>query len=515
MQGEELRETQKALELSRDHYARLFERAPVGFAVLDRRGRIREINLTAARMLGSALTGLTGAPFSMFLDDGAKREFLAHVKRVVDSDDGTGGGTPQTAVVRLGGTAARRILRMHSTARVGDIGRECFSALLDITAEEDARAHQRSSDQLRQTVLDALPAQVAVLDGRGRLIAVNEAWRRFAQENGASAELQAGVGCDYLSACRNARGGEADSAREIADGIQAVLDSDRPVFTWEYPCHGPDRERWFVMSAVRLGGSMAGAVVLHLDVSERKRAEQEIRRARDSAAQTARLNALGVLAASLVHELTQPLGAAGFFSAAASSLLEGDEVDGDKLRQVLAGVDAQIQRAAQILERLRGFLRRHDPRLKPVAIRDVLAAASALVSWLADDKGVRLRVAQPDPGLVVEGDAMQLQQVLVNLISNAIQAIDRAAVAIREVTVDVAVRPTEVEIAVGDTGPGLGIDTEGRLSDILSSTREEGLRLGLAISREVVEAHGGKLWADPDSSTGAIFRFTLPLGEVR
>jgi C4-dicarboxylate-specific signal transduction histidine kinase len=269
------------------------------------------------------------------------------------------------------------------------------------------------------------------------------------------------------------------------------------------------------MSAVRLGGGMAGAVVLHLDVSERKRAEQQIRRSCDSAAQTARLNALGVLAASLVHELTQPLGAAGFFSAAASSLLEGGEVEGDKLRQVLAGMDAQIQRAAQILERLRSFLRRHDPRLEPVAIRDVLAAASGLVRWLADDKGVRLRVAQPDPSLVVEGHAMQLQQVLVNLISNAIQAIDQAGVATREVTVDVAVRPTEVEIAVGDTGSGLGIDTEARLFDLLSSTREDGLRLGLAISRDVVEAHGGKLWADPDSSAGAIFRFTLTLGEVR
>ncbi len=506
MQGRQLREAQLALELSRDR-ARLFDLAPVGYVVFDRRGRILDVNLMAARMLGRARSDLADAPFPSILEAGDMRSFLSHVDQVLSPD---GRQDPQTTVLRLRSDGGGRILRLLSTARVSDAGRDCFSVLVDVTAEEEAQSAQRDSDHLAQAVLDALPAQVAVLDGKGRIIAVNDAWRRFAEANGASPELQSGLGLDYVSACRQGQGDDAEQARQIADGIISVITGACGEFNREYPCQSPDRKRWFAFSVVPLSGGMQGAVVVHEDISERKLAEEEARQARESAAQAARVNAVGILAASLIHELTQPLSAASFFSGTARSLLEQGVDTETKLRQVLSGVDTQIKRAAQILERLREFLRRREMHLRPVAIDDVVVQAADLVRWFVLDKRVRLLVDRSPPTLVVEADLLQLEQVLVNLVCNSVQAIDGAGMTRREVFITVESRPQEIEVTVRDTGPGVAPDAREHLFDIFASTKASGLGMGLAISRDIVEAHGGKLWADAEASEGAIFHFTLP-----
>jgi two-component system, LuxR family, sensor kinase FixL len=364
---------------------------------------------------------------------------------------------------------------------------------------------------LSQAVLDALPAQVAVLDRRGVIIAVNEAWRRFAAENGASVELRDGLGLDYLVVCRNASGEAADQAHAVAEGVESVLDHGVASFVMEYPCHAPDRQRWFAVTITPLGGILQGAVVVHFDISARKRAEDQARQARECAAQAARVNAVGVLAASLVHELTQPLSAASFYSGTAGALLSQGQISNERLSRALEGVDSQIQRATEIVQRLRGFLRQRHMRLEPVPIDEVVSGAMGLVQWFAADRRVSLQFERTRRGPVVLVDAIQLEQVLVNLICNSIQAIDAADAPRREVSVAVALRPSEVEVRVSDTGPGVEPGDHERLFDIFTSTKEVGLGMGLSISRGIVEAHGGRLWSDTSATAGAAFHFTLPL----
>jgi signal transduction histidine kinase len=177
----------------------------------------------------------------------------------------------------------------------------------------------------------------------------------------------------------------------------------------------------------------------------------------------------------------------------------------------LEGIDGQIQRATDIVQRLRGFLRQREMRLEPVPIEEVIAGATGLVQWFAADRKVRLRFARPEGCPVVVADAIQLEQVLVNLVCNSIQAIDAADVPHREVAIGVERRPFELEVTVRDTGPGVAPGHHERLFDIFASTKDAGLGMGLSISREIVEAHGGRLWLDSSATAGAVFHFTVPL----
>lgn len=365
--------------------------------------------------------------------------------------------------------------------------------------------------ELSRSVLDALPAPVAVLGHDGCIIQVNHAWRRLAAESNEPPEPEGGLGLAFIAACRAVLGRDAEQARAIADGVTSVLEGRAEGFSTEYPCHAAHRERWFSITVRPLGEGPSGAVVIHYDISARKRAEDQTRRARECAAQAARVSAVGVLAASLVHELTQPLSAASFYSATAVALLGRGEMAPERLRPALAGVDAQIQRATEIVHRLRGFLRQREMRLEPVSLDEVIAGASELVQWFATERRVGLHYGGAEPGLVVRADAIQLEQVLVNLMCNSIQAIDAAAMDRREVSVGVARVAQEVEVTVRDTGPGLGPEHHARLFDIFASTKDVGLGLGLSISREIVEAHGGRLWSDAGVLDGACFRFTVPL----
>jgi signal transduction histidine kinase len=404
----------------------------------------------------------------------------------------------------------QRLEDLRSTLGEGPEADDRRALLLDITEEETAARQRRDSDPLHQAVLDALPAEVAVLDGNGRIIAVNAAWRRFAEENGAPAELRDGVGIDYLSVCRQLQAEDPTEAGSLSRGLTDVLAGKVPRYTREYPCHAPDRPRWFALTAAPLADGKGGAVVQHFEITERKLAEERARRARDTAARAARVNAVGVLATSLVHEITQPLSAAAFFSGTAVALLEQGAEDPDKLGRVLSGVDEQIRRAADILDRLRGFLRAREMRMEPVAIDEIVEQAMGLVHWFAADRAVRLTYARPAPGVAVVADALQIGQVMNNLVCNGVQAIEAAKSDRREVAIAVDARADGVEISVRDTGPGLPAKMRARLFDIFSSTKDEGLGMGLAICRDIVEAHGGKLWADPDVREGALFRFTLP-----
>jgi signal transduction histidine kinase len=367
----------------------------------------------------------------------------------------------------------------------------------------------------QQAILDALPAEVVVLNRTGHIVAVNEAWRRFAKENGGNPALSDGLGLDYVAACRGLQGKDAAEAGAIADGLVALLSGRLPDFVREYPCHAPDSQHWFALRAAPLHDPAGGAVVVHLDITERKLAEQALQQARSQAAQAARFNAVGVLASALIHELSQPLSAAGFYSGTAVSLLEQAEPDPVQLSRVIHGVEEQIQRAATILQRLREFLRRREMRMRPVAIDEVVAHAMELAQGFAADRAVQISYLLPAPGAVVMADAVQIAQVLVNLVANGIQAIDSAEPTRRKIDIRVDPRPREIEVSVVDTGPGLSAELQTQLFDILAMANGSGLGMGLAISRDIVEAHGGKLWVDPDVIEGASVHFTLPLTQTR
>jgi C4-dicarboxylate-specific signal transduction histidine kinase len=239
----------------------------------------------------------------------------------------------------------------------------------------------------------------------------------------------------------------------------------------------------------------------------RARAEERLRAHQADVAHVGRLGLLGQVAAGLAHELNQPLAAIGLHAEVASRLA----VPGEPLRVEVADglreIAAQSARAGEIVRGVKRLARRSPPGTDPVRVDETVTAAVALLGWQAGRAGAAVRVEAGGPAAVVQADRVQVEQVLVNLIQNALDAVAGQPDGKRVVSVTTAADGDRVSVRVADTGPG-GFDPA-RLFEPFYTTKAGGLGLGLAISRSIVEAHGGRLWAEP-TPDGAVFAFTLP-----
>ena len=507
IQGRMLSEARNALEVSRDHYARLFDDAPVGYVVFSRRGVIRATNRTAARLLGRSPAELEGQSFKSFMAGDAVRDFVRHLRRVFQDRE----LLPPLSDLSVHLVEPTRVVRLRSVRRDGLKGAECLTVLLDITAEHEAERQRLASDRLRQSVLDVLPSQIAVLDREGRILTVNRAWTELAEQMGGPLDIEETPGLAALAACRWSGKEPSAEALAAARGIHEVIQRKTSHFSVEYPCDTPEGQRWFLMRVLPLDGEREGAVVAYLDITERHLAEEEARRTRDTLAQVARLNAVGILASSLIHELLQPLSSAGFYCSAAIQLAQGPAANPGRLLDVIRRIDDQVHRAGDIMERLRAFLRGRQMYKVSVPLEQLLRRVFELVLWFATDRKVQLALKAPEGLPVIETDPVQIEQVLVNLICNAVQAIDSGGCERREVALGVEIGPRDLELIVSDTGPGLPPGRHEAVFDIFESTNDSSLGLGLAISRAIAEAHGGRLWAESAPSEGAVFHLRLPI----
>jgi signal transduction histidine kinase len=243
-----------------------------------------------------------------------------------------------------------------------------------------------------------------------------------------------------------------------------------------------------------------------------RRARLEVAELRGQLAQIDRVNLLGRLASGLAHELSQPLSAVSLNLAAARRQLKNGSPDIDDLGAILGDINDDKDRALEIIHRMRRLFKQRAIELNPIEIDDVVRNALALVRADAKSKHVVLRW-QPPPGLpLVSGDSVHLSQVLLNLLTNSIQAVQSRSVDARLIVVEAKTDAAtgEVEICVQDSGPGVPGAIVHRIFDPLFTTKPDGMGMGLALSHTIIEAHGGRLWAGNASpQQGAAFHFTL------
>jgi two-component system sensor kinase FixL len=219
---------------------------------------------------------------------------------------------------------------------------------------------------------------------------------------------------------------------------------------------------------------------------------------------------MGEMASTLAHELNQPLSAIGNYLKGSQRLLESaDDERSATMRNALDKAAEQAVRAGQIIRRLRDFVSRGETERRVERVSKLVEEASALALVGTRELGVdvRLRI-RPDADLVV-ADRVQIQQVLLNLIRNAIDAMDASVR--RELTI--ATKPVEndmVEVSVSDTGPGIAPEIADQLFQPFVTTKRQGMGVGLSISRTIVDAHGGGIWAEANKGGGTVFRLTLP-----
>ena len=261
--------------------------------------------------------------------------------------------------------------------------------------------------------------------------------------------------------------------------------------------------------------SIKGGTVLYScrDVTERKQAEEELRAARLDLAHASRLALVGELMASIAHEINQPLTAVvSNASAGLRRLAAGASRDeATEFREIFTDIRDQGRLAADVIERLRALAHKQPLELEALDVNEVASEILRLVGGDARRRGVTL-TAELAPSLpVVDADRVCLQQVVLNLIMNAMDAMDLVEASERQLSVRTRRLDGAVEVAVSDTGGGIPADRLPKLFDAFFTTKKEGIGLGLAIARSIIEAHRGRIWAEDHRGRGATFRLTLPV----
>lgn len=276
MQNDELRRVQQELENSRSRLAELFDFAPVAYVTLDSEGIIREANLAAASLLGVNRGQLLFKKLTGFIANESQDAFYLHqhhartrpVEQSCELKMLRNDGSIFFAAVK---TRADRTRRDRRAKRP-----QWLVTLTDITGQKRAELALRESERFAISTLDSLSNHIAILDESGAILAVNRAWRHFAEEN-PPVRKKVSEGANYLAACDAARGGEAAAARAFADGIRRVMAGRQMEFSMEYDCHSPTEQRWFVGRVTRfIGKGPLCVVVAHEDITARKLAEERI-----------------------------------------------------------------------------------------------------------------------------------------------------------------------------------------------------------------------------------------------
>jgi PAS domain S-box-containing protein len=262
----------------------------------------------------------------------------------------------------------------------------------------------------------------------------------------------------------------------------------------------------------------AGLLVLAsvIDVSARRLAEQQARQSRDEISRLSRISLLGEMTASIAHELNQPLAAISSNASAGRRFIDRDAVDVTTFREILVDIEDQAHRANDVIRNIRNTVKKGDTLRERINLNDLIRRVGHMLQPDARAHSCKLDISLPnDLPTIIQGDPLQIQQVLVNLVGNGFEAMVDTPPGKR--TVEIAAERNGdgiVCVSVRDQGVGVSDEARERLFDQFFTTKEEGLGMGLAIVRSVIEAHGGKIEVENLAEAGARFYFTLPISQV-
>jgi PAS domain S-box-containing protein len=394
--------------------------------------------------------------------------------------------------------------RAGDGALVGYVG-----SAVDVTQLRAAQRALLETDLLRSAIFGSLYGQVAALDQNGLIIAVNQSWLRFAAENGGSPG-RISIGASYLDVCREAADAGDPDARRILDALRTVLAGGAPLQI-EYASRTPGGERWYEMTAEPLRRPEGGALVTHVDITRRRHAEEEAQRQRDELAHVLRATTLGELAASLAHEINQPLAAIVANAQATRRLLEAGRASRPGAVEALSDIVADAKRASDVIRRLRALFRKEPETRRSVDVNELVEDVVGLLRHDIERRRVAVHCTRGRGLAAVSGDPVQLQQVLLNLLVNACEAVTATEEGPREIAIETArVEPDGVAISIRDTGIGVKEPDLERIFEHFVSSKPEGLGMGLAISRSIVQAHRGRIWATANADRGLTLHVELP-----
>lgn len=297
-----------------------------------------------------------------------------------------------------------------------------------------------------------------------------------------------------------------------------VLRGDAPVNGFEIRFRRSDGEVFWALiyeaPLIDSSGRHTGWMASVLDVTERKQGEELARLQQEKLQRTSRLITMGEMASTLAHELNQPLSAIASYNAGCLNKLGSGVFTAIELEQALTKLGIQAQRAGQIIRHIHDFVRKAEPNMRPCSINQVVQDSLGFLEFDARKRGVSLEISGCSNEPVVQADRILLEQVLLNLARNGIEAMGATPAYNRRLSVQIRCDGDEVQVRVSDNGSGVAPEAAANLFRPFFTTKEEGMGMGLNICRSIVEFHRGRLWFEPKPDGGSIFQFSLPLKEA-
>jgi len=380
-----------------------------------------------------------------------------------------------------------------------------IGTVIDITKRKRTEEALRQSQEQYRTLIQTMSEGLAVQDEHGLLTYVND---RFCELVGYSrAELIGQSPMMFMDQDNRAIFKEQMTTR--AEGVYRQ---------YEITLTTKDGQETLAFVSPRslfdADGRYIGSIAVVTDISARVAAANQARQRQAELAHVARLGTMGEMASGLAHELNQPLSAIVNYIEACLARIRAGTEDPKVLLDDLAAAAGQAERAGEIIDHIRSFTRRSAPRRSTLDINLLVREAVDMMKSEIQHNGVQVRMELADDLPLVVGEAIQIQQVMVNLIRNGVEAMADNEFGGRQMTVRTCIDADGlVECAIADTGPGLPDDAAEQVFEQFFTTKAEGMGMGLSISRTIMEAHRGRLWATPNPERGTTFQFTLPTSE--
>jgi len=488
-------------------YRTVLDAAVDAIIVVDHHGTIQEFSKAAQRVFGYEREEVLGRNVRELMPEPFRREHDGYMDRYMRT------GEPRIIGIGREVSARRKDgSEFPCDLAVGRVqGREpprFIGFIRDITARKEAE------EQLRRSEAELRLAQELANLGNYVMHTAGVAQDYY------SPQLQRilGVNPGDPSVARAeflARWVHPTDRKRVAESF-ARMDSGKGPLDIEYQVVLPDGTvkhlHHLAQAVFQADGHVLKYVGTIHDITDRRRAEDEARVLQERLTHFSRLSTMGEMAAGLAHEINQPLSAIATYAQACQRLIRQPDLEIEDVLAALEQINAQALRAGEVIRRLRNFVKNREVKREPVDCARLLEDLSTLAETDARLHNIRLRLECEEPLPMVYADPIQLQQVILNLVRNAIDAMDGVPEDRREVVLTTRMATDgEVEVTVADRGTGLAPEATEHLFNPFFTTKASGTGLGLAISRSIVRAHGGRLWHTPNADCGVRFHFTLPV----
>lgn len=510
----ERKEAEEALRAARDRAQQYLDIARVMFIALDADGNISLVNRRSCELLGCPEEDLVGRNwFEICLPERIRSQVQGVYRRLMAGEI-EAAEYHENPVVRRDGTERliawrNTVLRDNQGTIVGTL-----SSGEDITERKKAHDDLRVSEARLRLLVEQSPVGIVLYRLDGTVRYANPAARRIHHLTDEAYQ--------YLLANYNILDDTQLDAKGLSPYIKRAFQGEAtslPVVRYDPNESAVTRSLgneaiWLDSSIYPVKneeGRVQEVVLMHNDITERKLAEDQLQQLEADLAHIGRVHMVGEMAASLAHEINQPLYAIGNYVRGVNRRVSRGTIDFDQLTDVMERVSQEVDRAAGIISHLREFVSKGQPRRSTVDIKTLIDDVMKLLEADIRRNHITVHRQLDDDIPVVSADPVQIQQVVVNLVRNAMDAMAEAPEGRRVLTVAAGFTEDEtVEIAISDNGKGLSPDIADDVFNAFFTTKDDGLGIGLAISRTIIEAHGGRLRTIPNRPQGTTFTFTIP-----